>query len=242
MSCTSISSPARFALLSSGAMLFAFYLSAVLAEDNVRPGINQHYQDPDFGNWVSVFETEGREVYDQRHAIIEALKIRPGMDIADVGAGTGLFTRLFARKTGKTGTVYAVDIAENFVSNILRTGKEQGLTNIVGIVNNQKDTLLPANSVDMVFISDTYHHFEYPVSTLTSIRKALRPGGRLAVIDFRKQHGTSSGWVLSHVRAGRDQVVAEVNSAGFRLVQEPELLRENYFLIFIKDDGANQGR
>lgn len=216
--------------------------ASTIAESNVNPGINKHYQDPDFEYWVGVFESEGREVYDRRHAIIDSLEIRPGMNIADVGAGTGLFTRLFARKTGKTGTVYSVDIAENFVTNILRTGKEQGLDNIVGIVNDQKHTRLPANSVDLVFISDTYHHFEYPLSTLASIRKALRKNGRLVIIDFRKQPGTSSGWVLSHVRSGRDQVVAEVTGAGFRLLQEPDLLRDNYFLIFIKDKDAKPKR
>jgi len=210
-------------------------ISGVSAEDNVRPGINRHYENPDYENWVGVFESRGREVYDKRHEIVAALNLRPGMAVADVGAGTGLFTRLFAKDVGPTGKVYAVDIADNFVKNILRTGKEQGLSNIIGIVNTQRSAMLPPASVQLVFISDTYHHFEYPQSMLASIHAALQDKGQLAIIDFRRREGTSSGWVMSHVRANRDQVVKEVTAAGFHLAKEPDLLSENYFLVFIKD-------
>lgn len=211
-------------------------MAGAVAEENVSCGINRHYQDPDYESWVSVFEARGREVYDKRHDIVAALHLKPGMAVADVGAGTGLFTRLFAKAVGPTGRVYAVDIAENFVKNILRTGKEQGLSNIIGIVNTQKSTLLPPASVQVVFISDTYHHFEYPQAMLASIHAALQEKGKLAIIDFRKQEGVSSGWVMSHVRANRDRVIREVTMAGFRLTGEPGLLADNYYLVFTKDE------
>ncbi|MFP3874975.1 MAG: class I SAM-dependent methyltransferase [Thiohalophilus sp.] len=207
-------------------------ISGVSAEENANPDINRHYQDPDFARWQSTFERRGREVYDHRHAIIEALDLETGMHIADVGAGTGLFTRLFAQQVGKTGKVYAVDIAQNFVDNILRTAREQDLNNIEGIVNDQHSARLPEDSVDLVFLSDTYHHFEYPEAMLDSIHRALRPGGRLVIIDFRREPGESSAWVMSHVRANREEVIDEVTTAGFELEQEPELLEDNYFLIF----------
>ena len=89
-------------------------------------------------------------------------------------------------------------------------------------------------SVDWVFLSDTYHHFEYPDAMLASINNALRPGGRLAIIDFRKQADRSSDWVMSHVRANRQQVIREMTAAGFELEREPDLLERNYFLIFRK--------
>jgi len=209
-------------------------ISPVAAQQSINPGINQHYQDPDFERWQSTFERSGREVYDRRHAIVAALELAPGMTIADVGAGTGLFTRLFAAQVGESGKVYAVDIAENFVANVVRTAREQGLNNVAGIVNDQKSTRLPEQSVDWVFLSDTYHHFEYPDAMLASINNALRPGGRLAIIDFRKQADRSSDWVMSHVRANRQQVIREMTAAGFELEREPDLLERNYFLIFRK--------
>ncbi|TDX97939.1 class I SAM-dependent methyltransferase [Thiohalophilus thiocyanatoxydans] len=223
-------------LIATGLLLVAASTAPLVggasAGENVNPEINRHYQDPDFARWQSTFERPGREVYDQRHAIIEALDLKTGMHIADVGAGTGLFTRLFAQRVGATGKVYAVDIAQNFVDNILRTAREQDLTNIEGIVNDQQSTRLPGQSVDLVFLSDTYHHFEYPEAMLDSIHRALRPGGQLVIIDFRKEPGKSSDWVMSHVRANRDQVVDEVTAAGFALLREPQMLEENYFLIF----------
>jgi ubiquinone/menaquinone biosynthesis C-methylase UbiE len=203
-------------------------------EQNVNPTINRHYQNPDFEHWVGIFERPGREVYDQRHAIVKALALQPGMVIADVGAGTGLFTRLFAREVGESGLVYAVDISKNFVKNILRTAREQDLDNIKGIVNDQKSVHLPAASVDMVFISDTYHHFEYPITTMDSIYQALRPNGQLIIIDFHKQKGISSDWVMSHVRSNRENVIHEIESAGFRLSREFDFLETNYFIKFIK--------
>lgn len=100
------------------------------------------------------------------------------------------------------------------------------------IVNSQQSVDLPPNSVDLVFIADTYHHFGRPQQMLDSIQAALRPNGRLALIDFRRNPGFSSGWVMGHVRADRAQVVEELEVAGFALDDEPLKLRGNYFLIF----------
>ena len=204
------------------------------AEQNVNPQINQHYQDPDYDHWLNIFERPGREVYDRREAILEQLAIEPGMSIADVGAGTGLYSRLFARAVGKNGKVYAVDIAANFVEHIQRSAQAQGLHNITGIVSNQQDTKLAANSVDLVFVCDTYHHFEYPQTMLASIRQAMREKARLVIIDFVKQPGQSSDWIMTHVRADKHTTIEEIQRAGFKLVAEPTLLHSNYFLVFEK--------
>jgi ubiquinone/menaquinone biosynthesis C-methylase UbiE len=204
------------------------------SEQNVNPGINQHYQNPDYDHWVNIFERPGREVYDQREAIVEQLAIQPGMNIADVGAGTGLFSRLFAKQVGERGKIFAVDISANFVENIQRTAQQAGLHNITGIVSNQRDTKLPAHAIDLVFICDTYHHFEYPQTILASIHKALKDNARLAVIDFVKQPGQSDDWIMTHVRADKQTTIEEIQRAGFKLVAEPTLLHSNYFLVFEK--------
>jgi ubiquinone/menaquinone biosynthesis C-methylase UbiE len=217
--------------------LFTGLLLALIAtaqEQNVRPGINRHFEDPDWQQWVNAFERPGREVYDRRHAIVAASEVRPGMDVADIGAGTGLFTRLFARAVEPDGTVYAIDISRSFIDNILRTCHEQGLTNVQGIVNTQKDIGLPADSIDLAFITDTYHHFEYPQQTMASIHQALRSTGRVIIIDFRRDPRISSNWVMGHVRGNQAQVIREVQAAGFRLVDDKPLMRTNYFLEFVK--------
>ena len=203
-------------------------------EQNVNPGINEYYYDAEFQRWVNVFERPGREVYDKRHTIVSTLALKPGMRIADIGAGTGFYTHLFAKQVGDSGKVYAIDIAENFVKNILQAAKKQGLGNVEGIVNTNKSTKLSAETIDLAFICDTYHHFEYPQTMLASIHQALRTGGQLIIIDFRKQPGVSSGWVMSHVRANESAVIKEVESAGFKLTKQYNLLRSNYFLKFTK--------
>ena len=229
--------PIRVMLLLSGLLLV---FSAAAQEQSVRPGINRHFEDPDWQRWVNTFKRTGREVYDQRHAIVTASKARPGMSVADIGAGTGLFTRLFAAEVAPDGRVYAIDIASTFIDNILRTCREQGLSNVTGIVNAPADIGLPANTIDLAFITDTYHHFEYPQQTLASIQQALRSDGRVIIIDFRRDPRISSNWVMGHVRGNKAQVIEEMQAAGFRLVDDKPLMRTNYFLEFVKS-GQEQG-
>ncbi len=205
-------------------------------EQSVRPGINRYYENPDWRQWVNAFERPGREVYDKRHAIVDATGIVPGMAVADIGAGTGLFTRLFAERVGPQGRVYAVDISRPFIENIVRSSRDQGLTNVEGIVNSQKDAALPPDSIDLAFLVDTYHHFEYPASMLSSIHRSLRPDARLIVIDFRRDPRHSSKWVMGHVRAGKSAVIDEITKAGFRLIDDKALLRTNYYLVFTRLD------
>ena len=219
-----------FLLLS---LLLPGYLLA--EETNVRPGINNHYlSDPDYQQWVRIFESPGREVFDQRKAVMQALNIQPGMEIADIGAGTGLYTRAFSHEVGPAGTVYAVDIAENFINGIMSQAAAAGVNNVVGIVNTAKEARLDPASIDLAFVCDTYHHFEYPRSMLRSIHQALRPGGSLVIIDFRKVRGFSSNWVMSHTRADRDTVINEVESEGFKLAEDLDFLKTNYYLRFTR--------
>ena len=215
-------------------VLLLVVVQVALARDGADPALNRPFVDPDFAQWVERFERPGREVYDQRHAIVAASGVRPGMRIADVGAGTGLFTLLFARATGSGGRVYAVDITPAFVDNILRRARTAELGNVTGVVNSHTDTGLAPDSVELAFVCDTYHHFEQPQAMLASIRRALVSGGTLVVIDFDRVEGKSSSWVLGHMRAGKKQVIGEIEAAGFRLAADEPLLKDNFFLRFTK--------
>ncbi len=204
------------------------------AEQNVNPGINSGYVNPNVLQWRGVFERDGREIWDRRDDILRHLRLKPGDVIADVGAGTGFLTMLMAREVAPEGRVYAVDIAPNFIDAIEQRAKDKGLTNVIGVVNDQKSVRLPPNSVDLVFVSDTYHHFEYPQTTLASIAEALRPGGELVVVDFIRIPGVSSPWVLGHVRAGEATFTSEIEAAGFELKERLGFMRTQYYLRFRK--------
>jgi predicted methyltransferase len=196
------------------------------------PDVNQPFQGTKLGHWESIFERPGREVYDQRYRILEAAGVKPGLRVADIGAGSGLFSSLFAHAVGPQGRVYAVEVSPGFVAALEERARSEGLGNLGPILSTQRDTGLDPGSIDLAFVCDTYHHFEEPKAMLESIHRALDPGGVLILIDYHRRPGFSSPWILSHVRAGRDQVVREVESAGFRLTKEPPLLRESYFLRF----------
>jgi ubiquinone/menaquinone biosynthesis C-methylase UbiE len=204
-------------------------------EKSVKPGINDPFKNPDVAKYSKTFEGESREVFVKRDKVVAACELKPGMVVADVGAGTGLYTRLFAKAVGADGQVYAVDIASKFLEHIQKTSREAGVRNVTPVLCNQDSADLPANSVDVIFACDTYHHFEFPERTLASLHRALRTGGRLIIIDFIRIEGKSREWTLNHVRAGQDVVEKEIAAAGFRKTSEvKDLLQENYFVIFEK--------
>src|SRR5581483_6096487 len=220
--------------------LFVALCPASAQEKSVRPGINKPFADPDVKEYLQKFEGESREIAAHSKEIVAACKLKPGMVVADVGAGTGLFTRKFAVAVGANGKVLAVDIAPTFLRYIEKTCAASKIKNVETILCDQFSTKLPKNSVDLVFICDTYHHFEFPQRTLQSIHDALRPGGQLILIDFERIEGKSREWILGHVRAGKEVFVREVTSAGFKVVGAENLLKENYFVRFEKAAKAAQ--
>ncbi len=223
-------------LFAAGCLCVTVVQPVVAQQKSVKPGINKSFDEPDVAQFVERFEREGREIYDLRKEAIKACGIQPKMSVADVGAGTGLYTRLFAKAVGPKGRVFAVDIADKFIAHIKQTCREQGITNVTGIVCSAQSAKLPKSSVDIVFICDTYHHFEFPQKTMASIRSALRPDGSLCVVDFERIEGKSSDWVKNHVRAGKETFKKEIEEAGFVFVEEIKLFRDNYFLKFRKRD------
>jgi predicted methyltransferase len=228
------------------AVAFAVLFSLIVLvargqEKSVKPGINDPFKDPDVAKFVGTFEGESREIFTARDKVVTACDLKPGMIVADVGAGTGLYTRLFAKAVGPGGQVFAVDIAPKFLEYIQKTAREAGLKNVTPVLCNLDSADLPPNSVDLIFVCDTYHHFEYPQRTLASLHRALKPGGRLIVVDFIREPGKSREWILNHVRAGQEEVEKEITSAGFKKTGEvKDLFKENYFVVFEKAGGPGK--
>lgn len=208
-------------------------------EKSVKPGINKSFLDPalDVDQFIKRFEVESREVFMARNKIVSGLGIKAGDTVADIGSGTGLFTRMFSKSTGGDGWVYAVDISPRFLEHVNRQSVDYPHQNVTGVLCSENSVKLPHNSVDVAFICDTYHHFEFPQSTMKSIHRSLKPNGRLIVIDFERIPGQTREWLLDHVRAGKEVFRAEIQDAGFTLVEEKKIegFKENYFLVFKKD-------
>ncbi len=197
--------------------------------------LNARFVDPemDVDEWIGRFEVESREVFSARDEVMAAIGLSAGDRVADVGAGTGFYTRLFSSAVGD-GWVYAVDISPRFIEHINASAKRDGLRNVTGVLSRVDSVMLPPASVNQVFICDTYHHFDTPAETLASIHSALEPGGMLTVIDFERIEGVSSDWIMGHVRAGKEVFRAEIEAAGFAFVEEVEIegFEQNYLLKF----------
>ncbi|MEN3944146.1 methyltransferase domain-containing protein [Prosthecobacter sp. SYSU 5D2] len=218
-------------------LLASLLLAASLGaqETSVKPGINDKFLDPQLKveEWTQRFEVESREIYHNRDQIVSALGLKPGMTVADIGAGTGLFILPFAQAVGDGGKVYAVEIAKNFLEHIRARASKASLTNVETVLGTERSVELPEASIDLAFICDVYHHFEYPQASLATLHKAIKPGGEIVLIDFKRIPGESSEFILGHVRAGQEVFEAEFTAAGFEKISEvKDLLKENYLVRF----------
>lgn len=204
--------------------------------DGLPQGINDQFlsTDLDVDRFVERFEGESREVYAGRHAIVSALGISKGSQVADIGAGTGFFSALFADRVGAQGKVYAVEISPNFLEHLRKLAAQGDFEPLQVIEGTMTSVELPIASIDLAFLCDVYHHFESPPATLASLHEAIRPGGSLVLIDFDRIPGESPEWLLDHVRAGKDVFRQEIEQAGFVFEEEvqPGVLSNNYMLRF----------
>lgn len=205
---------------------------------SVRPGINDTYLNPDINPEAQNkgFTSENRETFANRMEVAAAVGLKPGMDIADVGAGTGIYEPVFSKAVGASGKVYAVDISKPLLAFIEKSMKNAGITNVATVLGGDKAINLPANSVDVVFTSDVYHHFEYPDAILADIRRALKDGGQFIVVDYDHIPGVTAPTMLQHVRTDKKTVIAEVTKAGFQPPEEVKIsgFKSSFFLRFRK--------
>ncbi len=164
-------------------------------------------------------EDPARGVIANRDAIVAALALRPGMVVADIGAGTGAFMAPIARAVGPKGRYIGVDIDRELVGLMRDRARSLGLPNVEVLLSRPDSVMLAPASVDLMVVIDAYHHFDPPEPMLASMRAALRPGGQLVIVDFDRRP-ESPKWVRGHVRADKAAFLREIARAGFRLEQD----------------------
>lgn len=175
------------------------------------------------------YEGLSRDEWQQPERVIRSLQIRPGDNVADLGAGSGYFTFRLARAAGPEGKVYAVDIDRDMTELLRQKAREQNAQNVEVILGRPDDPLLPAGGVDLIFTSNTYHHIENRVRYFTALRSALRPGGRVAVIDYDRRSWTAG--LLKHYTPS-EFIKREMEQAGYRLAGVFDFLDRQSFLLF----------
>jgi len=194
-------------------------------------GATTHHSFEDVQHWVEVFDDPARDAWQKPAEVVQALRIRPGMRIADLGAGTGYFIRYLSAAVAENGTVFAIEVEPNLLVHLRQRAETERTRNVVPMLASADNPRLPGGMIDCVLIVDTLHHIDDRVDYLRRLRHALRRDGRVAVIDFKKDAAVTVGPPLEH-RLDREQVVAEFRRAGYQLVDAPQMLPYQYFLIF----------
>jgi arsenite methyltransferase len=181
-------------------------------------------------HWVQVFESPERAEWQKPDEVAHALNLKPGQTVVDIGAGTGYFTRRFARAVGPTGTAVGVDIEPEMVDYMKTDAKKLKLSNYEARPGKSDDPELASHSADVVFFCDVLHHIDDRLAYLRKVKPALKPGGRVVVIDFKKR--TLPVGPPPADKIAREEMISEFRAAGYRLVRGHHFLPYQYFLEF----------
>ena len=190
------------------------------------PHSHQHsFGDAD--KWAKVFDDPARDAWQKPHEVIEALALKPDAAVADLGAGTCYFAMRLAHMVSK-GRVYGVDLEPKMVKYLAERAKKEGLKNLSAVQGTPSDAKLPAQ-VDLVLLVDVYHHIDAREAYFGKLAAALKPGGRVAIIDF---NASSKVGPPVRERMTAEQVQAEMGKAAYRLAAHHDFLPNQYFLVF----------
>jgi len=180
--------------------------------------------------WLRMLDSQNRVMRLKVDNAVGALQLAPGSIVADIGAGSGVFTLPLAKAVGGTGKVYAVDIEQGLVDHIMGKAKEQKANNVSGVLGKFTDPNLPARDLDVAFIYDVLHHIEDRLEYLKNLATYLKPTGRIAVIDFYPELGPHKNDPTLQVTM--DQSKAWMAAIGFKPVAEHKLYDDKWYVVY----------
>jgi len=207
----------------------ALVLSTLIAAPALAQTVDSHqHRFSDAEKWAQVFDDPERDAWQKPHEVIQALKLAPDASVADIGSGTGYFAVRFAHRVPK-GRVYGVDAEPDMVRYLTERAKREGLANLTTVAAKANDPGIPS-AVDLVILVDTYHHVPDRERYFRNLQKSLKPGGRLAIVDFTLD---SPFGPPKRARVPGDTVKKELARAGYALAEEHGFLPNQYFLEFV---------
>jgi ubiquinone/menaquinone biosynthesis C-methylase UbiE len=200
---------------------------------------NAGYKTPEGRASVAATLTDaGRDARQKPKELVAALQITSGSTVIDLGTGPGYMLPFLSAAVGPTGQVIAEDIETDFIEKARAKAKQDGLANVEFILGSDTDPKLPAAAADLILVLDAYHHFDYPDKMLASLKAALKPGGRLAIVEYHKRRGAMGGAdsdrALTHIRATNEQVAKEVEAAGFKLLSERDHIPNSQYIALFR--------
>jgi predicted methyltransferase len=228
--------PIRPALVILGLMLWAG-VSAAGAQDPVSAARARTPAGVMSFRGAEWLERPQRVSEEMPEGVLEVMRLRPGDVVADLGAGSGFFTRRMAPLVAPGGTVFAVDVQPEMLDMLMESVEEDGLTGIVPVLGDADDPKLPAGTIDWILLVDVYHELANPEAMLARMRGALVPTGRVALVEYRVEDGSGDHIRAEHRMSVR-QVVAEWEAGGFRLVELHEFLPSQHLFVLRREGGA----
>jgi ubiquinone/menaquinone biosynthesis C-methylase UbiE len=200
------------------ALLIAIPLLAQVAEK-----ANEGYKSPEGRQrMIQTLTDESRDARQKPRELVTALGIEPGMSVVDFGTGPGYMLPHLSQAVGPQGRVIALDVFPDFLDKARE--RTASLKNVSFILATAKETKLPEQSADLVLVLDVYHHLDYPSQTLADLRRAIKPGGRLAIVEYHKNDVAMGGRAKEHVRLNMADAISEVEANGFRLVSKRDFV------------------
>lgn len=186
---------------------------------------------------AAALDAADRDARQKPKELVAALDIKPGMTVVDLGTGPGYMLPFLSAAAGGSGKVLAEDIQTDFLDKARAKARGAGLHNVEFVLGNEKDPKLPAGAADVILVLDAYHHFDYPEKMLASLHQALKPHGRLAIVEYHKLRGAMGGAdsdrALTHIRAAAAEVVKEVEQGGFKLLwRRDHIPNSQYIAMF----------
>ena len=193
-----------------------------------------HRQPADIKQYLEQLDSEDRDQYQKPRQVIEALNLKPGLAVADLGSGSGYLTRRFIEAVTETGKVYAVDVEPEMLKyteeSVVHMHRSHTAEFILARPDNPK---LPYESIDLLFLCNTYHHLEERAKYFRDLRSSLKPGGRISIIDFYPDERSGELGFPKHHLVSRDTVIKKMADAGYKLEHEHSFLAKQYFLEFV---------
>jgi ubiquinone/menaquinone biosynthesis C-methylase UbiE len=222
--------------------IFAVLLWAGGLPAQVAKQANSTYQtEQDRKSVAAGLADPARDAKQKPRELVEAMGVQAGMTVADVGTGVGYMLPFLSNAVGPSGRVVAEDIFDDFLASAKRRAQDRNLTNVTFVKGTETDPKLAESQLDEVLVLDVYHHFDYPDKMLAAIRKSLKPGGKLVVVEYYKTaEAMPKGRALTHIRLNKPDVIREIEGNHFRLVSEREHIPGSQYMLILEKNQATQ--
>ncbi len=217
-------------IISMLALLLSVQSVAYAQDRQIRTMEEMHRLHQNSKAFIASLEDPERDAYQKPHEVITALNLKDGEVVADIGAGSGYFALRFAQHVGAKGRVYGVDINPDMIVYMNRRIRDLKLKNVTTILAAPDDPLLPDSSIDRFFICDTWHHIADKAHYLALMKKMLKPGGQIIMIDFQKKDLPVGP--PDEMKISREDLIRQMEVNGFKLAAEHPILPYQYFLVF----------